>query len=212
MFLPRDTRILKYPRVLRKAEFLVKQQTSFHWCNRGVQLNDDSGIKGLANDIEETLRALQVCLSLLFIVPSSLFVQRYSSMDPKISPDTSRIPITDGHPLRSQCLPRMSGSPRILSFRKKMITLKKSLSISLLQVYFLVLLNLPKFYSSRLSIWARSTDPFSQTCSSRNSTNSISWMILDEQPECDIDFCDRVLTTLLREWKTLRVLASIVFA
>ncbi|KXN91431.1 hypothetical protein AN958_00693 [Leucoagaricus sp. SymC.cos] len=107
----------------------------------------------------------------------------------------------------SRSLDEMNVSKRLYKFKGLVLTY-------LLKIYFILLLNLPKFYASRIYLWARSADPaVSETCPSRrNSANSILWLTFDERLDCDVDFCDRVLTALLREWKTLRVLSSIVFA
>lgn len=95
--------------------------------------------------------------------------------------------------------------------RSPINAIRKSLQRSLLCIYLLCLLNIPKFYASRLLMWTRNTEPLSQTCPSRNGTDSSLW-ISDNDLDCDVEFCSRVLITLLREWKTLRILSTVLFA
>ncbi|KAF9449603.1 hypothetical protein P691DRAFT_774594 [Macrolepiota fuliginosa MF-IS2] len=181
--------------VLRRAEFLVKRQASSHWCNRGVELQVDAENKVLIDEISEMLWDLQHLPVNLEIIPEA---------------ETA---ITDSRSTLNQYLPHIAGPPKDSDVKKNAVVSQRPLLRYLLQAYLLVLLDLPKFYASRITTWRQSTDHLYQTHPSKNAANSISRVTLDEQcDEYDAEFCDRAFTTLLREWKTLRVLASIVFA
>ncbi|KAJ3576866.1 hypothetical protein NP233_g140 [Leucocoprinus birnbaumii] len=189
--------------ILRRVEFLVKHQTPSHRGGLGHSSNDEAALNTLGDDIRR--------------VKEDLTMTEETRVEDSLAWDdtttsTSISTNTNKTMLRRRCLPYPSLKINAIQVSSGLGAFRTHSTRLLFRFYILFLLDLPRFYASRIHTWTRNSDPLPQTCPSRNHSTSLLWPDFDQQSDCDLDFCDRVLTTLLREWKTLRVLSSIIFA